>query len=446
MSPDEKDDNLVERDDKVRKHQVAKLIDNGVMRVRNVLDTKEGPLPEGTTSIPVRLVGGDEDGAFVADDRVLVRTDRVQRAAEMVEGAVDVSKLDGGRLIVKPVPGTAWSELRTPGQRLPGELNGRLLSTEYEGRPNHVLFAAYRVKVKEGEDPEEGVLPQRQPDGPDAGQGVRVAILDTGYAWQARNDPWLSDIAASVESRDIDLLRVSGDPSEPLDFGAGHGTFVAGIIRQIAPAARIDIVRVLDSNGIGLESEIAKGLDRACALDPHVIVCAFGGYSADDDAPAAIEAAIANVPKRTVVIAAAGNERQRTRPIWPASCRGVEAIAALDSDSDGSMKVVQGEATLAWYTNDGPEVVYAAAGTWRSSFVEGAESYDRDPDGTPETFTDSALAAGTSFAAAAVAGAVAAACSDGDTGVEAWDRVREHTYAVDGSELRAIDVWNRPEH
>ncbi len=26
-----------------------------------------------------------------------------------------------------------------------------------------------------------------------------------------------------------------------------------------------------------------------------------------------------------------------------------------------------------------------------------------------------------------------------------WDRVREHTYAIDGSELRAIDVWNRPE-
>lgn len=444
--PDHRPEHLIEKDDKVRKHQVAQLIDGGVRRVRDVQDTKDGPRPtDGTASIPVRLVGGDEDGAFVADDRVLVPTDRVQRATEMVEQSIDVSQVDGGRLIVKPVPGTAYSELRAPGRRLPADVNHRLLGDDYNGRPNHVLFAAYRVKVKEGEDPEEGALPQREPDDPEAGAGARVAILDTGYAWQARNDPWLADVAPTVQSRDIDLLRISGDPSDPLDFGAGHGTFVAGIVRQIAPAAQIDIVRVLDSNGIGLESEIAKGLDRACAGDPDVIVCAFGGYSVDDVAPAVIETAIANVPKSTVVIAAAGNERQRTRPIWPASCRGVEAIAAVDSDSDGSMKVVQGDASLAWYSNDGPEVVYAAAGTWRSSFVEGDESYDRDPDGTPESFKDSALAAGTSFAAAAVAGAVAAALYPGDTGVQAWDRVREYTNAIEGSDLRAIDVWNRPQ-
>jgi len=442
MSPDSKQpDNLAERDDEVRKHQVAKLMDSGVPRVSDVRDTKGGPQPVGAPiSIPVRLVGGDEDGAFVADDRVLVPSERVQRAVEMVGQSIA-----SDQLVVKPVPGTAYSELRTPGRRLPADVNARLLGNDYDARPNHVLFAAYRVKVKEGEDPEEGVLPQRLPDDPEAGAGARVAILDTGYAWQARNDPWLADIAPTVDGRDIDLLRISGDPSDPLDFGAGHGTFVAGIIRQIAPAARIDIIRVLDSNGVGLESEVAKGFDRACALEPDVIVCAFGGYSVDDDAPAVIESAVANVPKRTVVIAAAGNERQRTRRIWPASCRGVEAIAAVESDSDGSMKVVQGDATLAWYTNDGPEVVYAAAGTWRSSFVEGTESYDRDPDGTPETFKDSALAAGTSFAAAAVAGAVAAALAPGDSGVEAWDRVREHTYAIEGSELRAIDVWNRPQ-
>ena len=191
--------------------------------------------------------------------------------------------------------------------------------------------------------------------------------------------------------------------------------------------------------------QLVMPVDRAVEFGADIILCAFGGYSTDDVAPAAIETAVANVPKSTVVIAAAGNERQDKRPIWPASCRGVEAIAALDSTSDGSMKIVQGEAKLAWYTNFGPDVVYAAGGTWQSSFVTGEESPDRDPDGSPETFVDAATAGGTSFSAAAVAGAVAAAMGEGDTGVEAWDRVREHTYAVDCSELRAIDVWNRPE-
>jgi Subtilase family len=444
-SKDATPDELVAKDDEVRERQFAKLMQYGVQRARNVTDQDTGPVPDGRSVIPVRLFGGDEHAAFVAADRVLVPNERVERAVTLVERSIDLDRVDGGRLVVKPLRGTAFTELRATGLALPDELNDELLGADLDGRPNHFVFAAYKFKVKEGEDPEAGAVPLARTQDEQLGCHAHVAILDTGYAWQARNDPWLGDLAPAVASRDIDLLRISGNAADPLDFGAGHGTFVAGIVRQLAPAARIDIIRVLDSNGVGLESEIAKGLDRACALEPDIILCAFGGYSRDDIGPAAIETAIANVPKHTVVIAAAGNERQSKRPIWPASWRGVEAIAALESASDGSMTIVQGEAELAWYTNDGPEVVYAAAGMWQSSIVEGDESADRDPDGTPETFTNAATAGGTSFSAAAVAGAVAAALGEGDTGVEAWDRVREHTYAVQGSTLRAIDVWNRPE-
>ena len=445
-SEDQTPDNLIARDDRVREYQFEKLRSAGVKRARDVRDRDGEPVSEGaTTVIPVRVVGTDERAAFVAADRVIVPTERAERAAELVRRSVDLGQVDRGELVVKPVRGTRYSEVRAPGVALPATLNDELLGSAYEARSNHLVFAAYKIKVKEGEDPEDGTVPITRTEDEDLGEHARVAILDTGYAWQARNDPWLWDIAPTVASRDIDLLRISGNLADPLDFGAGHGTFVAGIVRQLAPKAQIDIIRVLDSNGVGLESEIAKGFDRACELGADVIVCAFGGYSTDDVAPAAIETAVANVPKSTVVIAAAGNERQDQRPIWPASCRGVEAIAAVDSASDGSMVIVQGEAKLTWYTNFGPDVVYAAAGTWQSSFVTGDESPDRDPDGSPETFVDAATAGGTSFSAAAVAGAIAAAMGEGDTGVDAWDRVREHTYAVDCSELRAIDVWNRPE-
>ncbi|MGD9704329.1 MAG: S8 family serine peptidase [Acidimicrobiia bacterium] len=446
MSRDEDlPEDLVKRDDEVREHQFELLKHYGVQRARDVKDTDGIPVPGGRTVIPVRVVGDDDRASFVAADRVLIPNERAERAVELVKRSIDLGKVERGELVVKPVRGTSYTEVRATGLALPQELNDELLADDIDGRSNHFVFAAYKFKVKEGEDPEDGEMPSIRAAHQDLGCHARVAILDTGYAWQARHDPWLADIAPSVASRDIDLLRISGDPADPLDFGAGHGTFIAGIVRQLAPAAHIDIIRVLDSNGVGLESEIAKGLDRACELGADIILCAFGGYSTGDIGPAAIETAIANVPKNTVVIAAAGNERQSKRPIWPASCRGVEAIAAVDSASDGSMRIVQGEASLAWYTNDGPEVVYAASGTWQSSFVEGEESAARDPDGKPETFTNAATAGGTSFAAAAVAGAVAAALGEGDTGCEAWDRVREHTYAIAGSELRAIDAWNRPE-
>jgi hypothetical protein len=363
------DDTPESRDDRVRQHQFELLAARGVQRARDVKDSADGVVSGGRGVIPVRVIDADGDAAFVAADRVLVPAEKADRAAKLLAERIDVTQAEGGRLVVKDVRGTTYREIRATGVALPDSVNDELLSGELEGRANHLVFAAYKYKVKEGEDPEDGSVPAPNPDREGIGCHATVAILDTGMAWQARHDPWLGDVATATAPYDVDLLRTSGNAADPLDFGAGHGTFVAGIVRQIAPAATIHVVRVLDSNGVGLESEIAKGFARAVALGPDVILCAFGGYAKGDAAPPVIEQAVADVPKSTVVIAAAGNERQDRRPIWPASCRGVEAIAAADSASDGSLVVVQGEARRAWYSNWGPEVVYAAAGTWRSSFV-----------------------------------------------------------------------------
>ena len=65
--------------------------------------------------------------------------------------------------------------------------------------------------------------------------------------------------------------------------------------------------------------------------------------------------------------------------------------------------------------------------------------------GTPETFSTQQPPAGRRSPPPPSPGRSPLRWSEGDTGVEAWDRVREHTYVVDYSELRAIDVWNRPE-
>ncbi len=145
------------------------------------------------------------------------------------------------------------------------------------------------------------------------------------------------------------------------------------------------------------------------------------------------------------MIAAAGNERQASRPCWPASFGDVTAIAALDSTRDGALALKGGAAAPAWYTNTGPDVTFAAAGTWASSFVTGDEDPQFESDGRPDRFKGSARGAGTSFAAAAVAGAIAAAKGAGESGREAWDRVRAEPVPVKGDRFQGIDVWRLAE-
>src|SRR5262245_8041831 len=87
------------------------------------------------------------------------------------------------------------------------------------------------------------------------GQGVRVAVLDTGGEL---THPWIHPRYAGG----IDFVDGDNDPSEvadgldndgdgDVDEGWGHGTHVAGIIGVAAPNAQLLLVRVLDSDGRG---------------------------------------------------------------------------------------------------------------------------------------------------------------------------------------------------
>lgn len=431
----------ISHDDRLRRLIAEQLEQGGLPRAIDV--DNEGNPNGATRPIPIEVVDRDTVPAFVAHDRVIVPESRQREARDLVEKLVDPKLLENTEIVVKQITGTMLYDLRTPFVPFGDDLSTQLVGEGLMARRNHLVFSAYyKVRVREGDDPENAPLPQRSGES-SIGKHARVAILDNGLAKQAKEDPWLGDI--SVAGADVDILRAGGGASDELDLGAGHGTLVAGIIRQIAPAAQIKIIRVMDSNGVGLETEVAKGFARAIANDADILVCAFGGYSKDDEAPAAIEAAVADVPKSSMIIAAAGNERQGVRPIWPANCRGVESIAALQSEGDGTIEMSQGRALLADYSNTGPDVRYAAAGRWVSSFVEGRENSLLETDGRPEYFKNSAIAAGTSFATAAVAGAIAAAMTEGETAVDAWDRVRARTVFVKDSDIVGIDVWARPD-
>src|SRR5687768_13804621 len=105
------------------------------------------------------------------------------------------------------------------------------------------------------------------------GRGVKIAVLDSGIeaAHPALDGLQLIDDLAIVETGH----RLEAVPGRGLDL-FGHGTAVAGIIRQAAPEAGIGSIRVL---GQALSSRTAVILEGArLALDRgyHILNCSLG--------------------------------------------------------------------------------------------------------------------------------------------------------------------------
>lgn len=232
-----------------------------------------------------------------------------------------------------------------------------------------------------------------------AGMGVRVAVIDTGIncSQTTWGRSWLRGIARTARNRDP-LNAISGST---LDDGAGHGTFVAGIVRQVAPDCSVEVYRALDSEGIGTEEAVACAIVRAAAEGADIINLSLGTETYRDRAPVAIEAALEAIPDHVVVVAAAGNQGSE-RPFWPAAFKRVIAVGALDEHGEP-----------ADWSNRGPWVNLSTRGAGVvSTFVVGLESTARDPH--PEDFRPTrpwAMWSGTSFAAPQIAGLIAVGAS-----------------------------------
>jgi Subtilase family len=239
----------------------------------------------------------------------------------------------------------------------------------------------------------------RQPEG-GPGQPAQVAIIDTGIADQARTDGWLAGIQGDKDPLDA-FPPPNGDGY--LDADAGHGTFVAGIVQQVAPGGQIRIYRAVDSDGIATEIAVACAMIRAATEDgAQIINLSLGCHTHDNVPPIAIQAALDIIAEwehaqntKVVIVAAAGNYGN-TVPSWPAAFRKVVSVAAL----------TRGLHPAPW-SSRGFWVRCSTIGQGvHSTYVEGQES----PRLTPSyDFGTNSWAAwsGTSFAAAQVTGALA---------------------------------------
>ncbi len=224
------------------------------------------------------------------------------------------------------------------------------------------------------------------------GRPVKVAIIDTGITPEMRTDGRLDTVPRGARFNDpLDVFPLpAGDGF--LDFDAGHGTFVAGCVDQIAPGAQITVYRATDTDGIASEVTVACEMIRAVKGDGAQIVNLSLGC--------------------LLVVAAAGNYAD-TRPCWPAAFREVVSVGGLAPDMQPTAWSTRGF----WVTCStiGQGIV--------STYVEGRESPQVDPKSRAFGPNAWAVWIGTSFAAPQITGALARLSQD--EGISVRDALRK---------------------
>ena len=167
------------------------------------------------------------------------------------------------------------------------------------------------------------------------GQGVPVAILDTGI--DSTHPEFTGRIAKC--HNEFDGKNTCIDENN-------HGTHVAGILgasgvvpsaKGVAPQATFYIDKVLDKNGSGSISGIISGIDWAVANNAKIISMSLGtspisttSSNCDSAIPSLTTAVNNAVSAGVTVIAAAGNSGSAGVGA-PACISGTIAVAAVDS-------------------------------------------------------------------------------------------------------------------
>jgi len=246
---------------------------------------------------------------------------------------------------------------------------------------------------------------------------VTVAVIDTGINHESRADGWLAGIAEGGDNldpldvfpvRDVNGQIVRGDGL--LDLSAGHGTFVAGVVEQVAPACTIVVYRAVDTEGMGTSDDVGNAIIQAANDGADIINLSLGTMTVDNLPPVAFTAAldiVAAAHPDVLIVASAGNTGLET-PMFPAAMKGVVGVGALAADL-----------TPAPWSNHGFWVNCSAVGIGViSTFVEGVEPHTDAGAVVTEQFGPDAWAiwSGTSFSAPQIAGAVAQLCQLNDVG------------------------------
>ena len=233
------------------------------------------------------------------------------------------------------------------------------------------------------------------------GRGVRVGIADTALY----EHPWLAGAYRAAPA------SVWSQQGTVRDYSVGHAAFVAGLILQRAPGVSLEARRVLGENAEADSWDVAKDLVLFARSGLDVLNLSFGCFTEDNRPPLVLSTALDRIGSRVVVVAAAGNHGATAyarHPMWPAALERVVAVGA--TDSVGNRPAWSPDPDLPWVD------VVAPGDNVSSTYLTGDVDLSSAGGKPDEHFDGYASWSGTSFSAAQVSGAVAAAVVPGETG------------------------------
>jgi subtilisin family serine protease len=272
---------------------------------------------------------------------------------------------------------------------LDGQAGGDFVLVEAATRPSHPAIARVEalvpVSVAATNPPDDPAYPYQwhlptvqagEAWSTSTGQGVTVAVLDTGIAYEDygayRKAP---DFATTAFAAGWDFVNADAHPNDD----HGHGTHVAGTIAEstgnraggagVAPGATLMPVKVLDDKGNGSDWAISQGLRWAADHGARVANLSIGGAAPSTVLADAVAYATA---KGVTIVASTGNDGGAVA--YPAAYPSVIAVGAIRIDG-----------SRPGYSNHGAGIDLVAPG--------GDLGVDQNRDGYPDgilqqTFTD----------------------------------------------------------
>lgn len=216
---------------------------------------------------------------------------------------------------------------RTPtGHIVPGQL--------WPGTPEILPWGVDRIDADEVWDPDGNLMVN---PGTSAGQGVKVAVLDTGL--DAQPPAGHPDLAANIDPASFDTLDNDANVTDIPGPVTGHGTATSGIVAAIdnsigvigvAPLSDVIMYRVCDSAANDCpDAAIIAGLERAVDDGADVVSMSFGGIGFSQ----ALKQAVKAVDDAGLVqVASAGNTPTPVAGArhYPSGFSEVIAVGATD--------------------------------------------------------------------------------------------------------------------
>jgi hypothetical protein len=421
---DMRDERALAHDAQIVRRQLNLLTENHD-RIRAILETLRRGQDESTAPdrVPFDIwqTGATEDSFVLCGRDTLVVQEQSEDRLDpgvapgeelSIEGYERVP--EGGDTDIVPPVGRRTAVFRSTRSRTPAELTADAQTLVEQGIPASLDYVVPLGHIVKGDDfPEPAAElrreypPPRPPQVTGKGTAVRVAVIDTGIAAEVRQDGWLTNVGRGPA--DIDRTDIM-PPVDRLDWFAGHGTFTAGVVQQMAPSCEIVAYRFTTGDGIGTESDLAAAVLRAAEEAPKdgylIINLSVGTPAVGGLPPLALQNAVEYVARtypNALMVASAGNNGNAD-PMYPAAFNDVVAVGALTAD----LKHAPFSSFGSWVTCSciGAGVV--------STYVEGVSPPQPLPDRDDVRFGPNSFAvwSGTSFTAPQISGIIARMCQE----------------------------------